>query len=337
MGKGGGSGYGPPEGWTPQAENWSIEFQITPGGKGGQDTRFGMDALPPPAPPSGGFGPPGGFGGPPLPRPGPVPLALPSPGMAPMGPRGPQGPLALPPPDFVTNIIPPPAPAPLNLGPGLRPPGGGGGSLLPPGMGGAGPSNRENWHLPAPRPPGPGGMGMTHSASQPSYSGMQQDSREVEDLRRQVKELMRKNQELLEDANKKGRKDSAEAKKVSDELATALERLRHRVSCMDAKMAQSGHRRSTVRRTTMRRASSAESLFFTAGLLDQADEPLEMDLHGARGGGGAGGARGGGKRGDGRSAHFDPAAMAGKRDSGDQDAFVFDLTDCRGTFRAPGD
>lgn len=60
---------------------------------------------------------------------------------------------------------------------------------------------------------------------------MSKDNEEIDDLRRLVQELTRKNQELQ--GSKAG---GSESKEASDELASALNALRRRVSCMDKKM-----------------------------------------------------------------------------------------------------
>lgn len=95
-----------------------------------------------------------------------------------------------------------------------------------------------------------------------------EDTAEIDALRQQVKDLMSKNQELATGREKGQGNDGDEAsKQASAELAACINALRRRVSCMDKKMDEAPQGRSRqTRRTTMRRASSAESLFAGLGL-----------------------------------------------------------------------
>lgn len=114
-------------------------------------------------------------------------------------------------------------------------------------------------------------------------NGFTGDSQEIDDLRTQVKELMRRNQELAADRDKGSGNDEA-SKQASAELASAINALRRRVSCMDRKMdeAPEGHG-GRGRRATLRRASSAESLF-AAAAPGSGGAKLVMDLTSVRAG-----------------------------------------------------
>lgn len=171
----------------------------------------------------------------------------------------------------------------------------------------------------------------------------EETSNEVESLRKQVQDLMKKNEELSkENEQKRGSKETEGARQAKDELHSVLDALRRRVSCMDAKF---DHKMvPQPRRTTMRRASSAESLFYAAGLLEAppGGKKMVMDLTDMRshetsqsGGEPESSSGWGAQR---RSLSGDPGRGRDVRDTAFSTAStcVFDLTSCRQTIK-PGD